>query len=94
MNWPIVRHGRPRLSVARTWKKWQARGVGDSVNALLGSWRRSTMDSRAIPPSASEPRIRYELVQRIRREIAAGIYETPEKLEIALERLLASLEEE
>jgi hypothetical protein len=33
--------------------------------------------------------IRHELVARVRREIAAGVYETPEKMEAALERLLA-----
>jgi negative regulator of flagellin synthesis FlgM len=32
--------------------------------------------------------IRHELVSQIRNEIAAGRYETPEKLDIALERLL------
>jgi negative regulator of flagellin synthesis FlgM len=34
------------------------------------------------------PDIRSDLVARIRAEIAAGTYETEEKLEIALERLL------
>lgn len=34
---------------------------------------------------------RAELVARVRREIAEGKYETPEKLEAALERLFASL---
>ena len=32
--------------------------------------------------------IRYDRVASIRAEIAAGTYETPEKLELALERLL------
>jgi hypothetical protein len=35
--------------------------------------------------------VRTELVQRIRREIAAGTYETPEKWEAALDRLLDQL---
>jgi hypothetical protein len=35
---------------------------------------------------------RAGLVDQIRREIAAGTYETPEKLEAALERLLGSLQ--
>lgn len=34
------------------------------------------------------PDIRADLVARIRSEIAAGTYETEEKLQIALERLL------
>jgi negative regulator of flagellin synthesis FlgM len=36
--------------------------------------------------------IRMDLVARVRREIAAGIYDTPEKWEAALERLLDRLE--
>jgi hypothetical protein len=35
--------------------------------------------------------IRHELVARVRREIAAGVYDTPEKLEVALERMLDRL---
>ena len=42
----------------------------------------------------SDRPIRYELVERVRREIAAGTYETPEKWEAALERFFQRLEEE
>jgi hypothetical protein len=42
-------------------------------------------------PSLEEP-IRTDLVERIRCEIAAGTYETPEKWALALDRLLARLE--
>jgi hypothetical protein len=38
--------------------------------------------------------IRTDLVERVRREIAAGTYDTPEKWAIALERLLRRLEED
>jgi hypothetical protein len=41
-------------------------------------------------PSAAEE-IRHDLVARVRREIAAGTYETPDKLEAALARLLMQL---
>jgi negative regulator of flagellin synthesis FlgM len=34
------------------------------------------------------PEIRHEKVEEIRRQIAAGVYESPEKLELALDRLL------
>ena len=34
------------------------------------------------------PEIRHEKVEAIRREIASGRYDTPEKLEVALDRLL------
>ena len=37
------------------------------------------------------PAIRYERVEEVRRQIAAGSYETPEKLELALDRLLDEL---
>ena len=50
------------------------------------------MDNRKLNQPAREPEIRVELVARVRREIAEGTYDTPEKLEIALERLLGRLE--
>lgn len=37
------------------------------------------------------PPVRRELIERIRAEIAAGDYETPERLEAAVERLLQDL---
>src|SRR4051794_1147885 len=43
-------------------------------------------------PAADAP-IRADLVERVRREIAEGAYDTPEKWEIALERLLRRLED-
>ena len=44
------------------------------------------------PPSARTD-IRMELVQRVRREIAEGTYDTPEKMQVALDRLLDRLEQ-
>ena len=41
-----------------------------------------------------DPPIRKALVERVRREIAAGTYDTEEKWEIALDRLLDRLEKE
>ena len=35
--------------------------------------------------------IRHELVERVKAEIAAGEYETPERLEIAINRLTEEL---
>jgi negative regulator of flagellin synthesis FlgM len=37
------------------------------------------------------PEIRHEKVEEIRRQIAAGSYETPEKLELALDRMMDEL---
>jgi hypothetical protein len=42
-------------------------------------------------PSSPDQRFRLELVERVRREIAEGRYDTPEKLQAALERLLDQL---
>lgn len=42
-------------------------------------------------PPAHDPTIRRELVERVRREIAAGDYDTPERWEAALDRLLDRL---
>jgi hypothetical protein len=38
--------------------------------------------------------MRLDLIERVRREIAAGVYDTPEKWEKALDRLLDELERE
>lgn len=35
--------------------------------------------------------VRFDLVNRLRSEIAAGTYETPEKLDAALEKMLVGL---
>ena len=37
------------------------------------------------------PEVRSELVERVKAEIAAGTYETPERLEIAVQRLMEEL---
>lgn len=46
------------------------------------------------PRDAAVPRLRWDLVVRVRREIEAGTYETPEKWAIALARLQEDLEQE
>ena len=52
-------------------------------------WR--TVDETA---KEKEAPFRAALVERVRREIAAGTYDTEEKWEIALDRLLLRLEAE
>ncbi len=44
--------------------------------------------ARKLPP------VRKDLVRRVKAEIAAGKYETPEKLEIAIQQLLDGLMQE
>ena len=55
--------------------------------------RRSWSQSLGKPRTPrDENTIRADLVARVRREIAEGTYDTPQKLDIALERLLNRLE--
>jgi hypothetical protein len=45
-------------------------------------------------PWWAEEQFRADLVTRVKNEIAAGTYDTPEKWEIALGRLLQDLQED
>jgi negative regulator of flagellin synthesis FlgM len=56
--------------------------------------RAFAMSSERPNQKASGEAIRMDLVARVRREIAAGTYDTPEKWEAALERLLDRMERE
>lgn len=80
-----------RGPVSRTHSWW-----ADAATATRSSRRRvSNMDYRGRQPRPPhDPEIRVELVARIRREIAEGTYDTPEKWDLALDRLLDRLEEE
>jgi|GEM_PF-5837371 hypothetical protein len=44
------------------------------------------------PAEAETEEFRHDLVARIRRQIADGVYETPEKWQAALERLAEELQ--
>jgi hypothetical protein len=66
----------------------------DPVSSSRGGWmhsysRNPSDDSSKKPAwqSFGDDSIRTELVARVRKEIALGIYDTPEKMEVALERL-------
>ncbi|HKB40724.1 MAG TPA: flagellar biosynthesis anti-sigma factor FlgM [Gemmataceae bacterium] len=59
------------------------------ISAARSCWGETF--SEPVTDEADSAEIRTELVARVRREIAAGTYDTPEKLEIALYRLLADL---
>lgn len=43
-------------------------------------------------PSLNDPDIRADLVRRVRRQIAEGTYDIPEKFALALDRLMKELE--
>lgn len=53
-------------------------------------WRQEDPREEGLREGRETPRdgIRHDLVARVRREIAAGSYDTPEKLERALERMI------
>jgi hypothetical protein len=73
------------VSGTRSW--WQARPARPEL-------RRSR--PRRSPPfrarEESEETFRADLVARVRKQIGAGTYDTPEKWEAALDQLLARLE--
>jgi hypothetical protein len=83
----MVRHGPTCLpgpiSKARVMWIWTESGATETDTLMLES---PTMPSRAD--------IRLDLVQRVRREIADGVYDTPEKMEAALDKLLDRLEQD
>jgi anti-sigma28 factor (negative regulator of flagellin synthesis) len=51
---------------------------------------RSTGQEKAAM-KVCQPEIRWDLVQRVKAEIAAGTFETPERIERTLERLAEEL---
>ena len=97
MHSPIVSALRGPLSRTRDWWKHQSPGTAASLETPGSSPRTSNMDHRRITPNRQrpiDPDIRADLVARVRREIAEGTYETPEKWEQALDRLVNRLEDE
>lgn len=65
---------------------------GQATGQTAGSCETDRVDisaaAEAALSAAESGDIRTELVNQIRDQIAAGTYETPQKLDIALERLL------
>ena len=47
--------------------------------------------SNWVEKARNLPKVRKDLVERVRAEIAAGKYETPEKIQIAAERMLEEI---
>jgi len=57
-------------------------------------WWRTLEGNNETQSTAREPLFRAALVDQVRREIAAGTYDTEDKWESALDRLLLRLEAE
>ena len=47
--------------------------------------------SEAIRSESSSAGIRFDLVNRVKAEIAAGTYDTPDKMDIAVDRMISRL---
>lgn len=59
-----------------------------------GWWATSeTAEVIATTVDANETDVRSDLVRRVRAEIAAGTYDTPERWDLALDRLLDRLDQ-
>jgi hypothetical protein len=58
-----------------------------------GATQTDTVTLEPPDPLSARADIRLALVNRVRREIAEGTYDTPEKWEAALDRLLDRLEQ-
>lgn len=63
----------------------QAERRGDAVEL--------SPEARLLDRLRHLPEVRQELVDRIKREIEAGTYETPEKIDRALEGIIAEMRE-
>jgi negative regulator of flagellin synthesis FlgM len=48
-------------------------------------------EAQELSQARESTEIRQDLVNRVKREIAAGVYDTEEKFEIALDRLLSEI---
>jgi hypothetical protein len=89
----MLPHGPSCLSgpVTRT-RRWWSRSPSDDSRTLWPDRGADTMHPPANERPAEDRPIRTELVERIRREIAEGTYDTPDKWEAALDRLLRRIE--
>jgi len=73
----------PTEAIARSAPLAEPLNVSDTVEISAAA--------RLAAKVADVPDVRAELVERARTEIAAGTYETPERLEVAVSRLMEEL---
>ena len=62
-----------------------------SASAAIGDQLDISEASQLLSQAHDIPDIREDLVARVRSEIANGNYDTPERMDVALERLLDEL---
>ena len=88
-------HGAHSLSGPHSAKSQQAAGAQQTAptqakdEVTLSNAAQQASQTSENTPSSGE--VRFDLVNRLRSEITAGTYETPEKLESAIEKMLVSL---
>jgi len=73
-------------------RRWWPRAIEERMDEARTSPRNRRNRNEDAVPRVSDPDIRADLVLRVRREIAAGTYDTPDKWEMALDQLFDSLE--
>ena len=83
---PTHVHGAQPLSAPHTSRVSQTPG-SDSASPIQDELNISDA-ARAVDQVGQVPDMRMDRVQQIRTQIAQGTYETPEKLDVALGRLL------
>jgi hypothetical protein len=54
-------------------------------------WMRAALPRFPVAAPSEDAPIRWDLVERVRSAIAAGVYDTPEKWEATLDKLSQSL---
>jgi anti-sigma28 factor (negative regulator of flagellin synthesis) len=67
---------------------------GGSASAIRDSvlFSEEALRLTELAPNSTEPsKIRFDLVNRIKSEIAAGTYDTPEKMDIAIGRMASRI---
>ena len=67
----------------------QCKPIQDEIEISTTAERLSATTETSAPSESGE--IRYDLVNRIREEIAAGTYDTPERMDVAMERFLSRI---
>lgn len=75
---------------------WATSGLDDFNNLdwHVASSDRSFMDHNLAGEIHQLPQQRRQLIFQVRRQIAEGTYETKEKLDLALDRMLLDLDED
>lgn len=76
-------------SAQKTSQTPAAEPIRDEIEISTTAERLSAAGETGAASESGE--IRYELVNRIREEIAAGTYDTPERMDIAMERFLSRM---